>query len=175
MYHSCTRSKLSRGQQGSGSAVTAPAVSRVMGGAKERNKNSKTGRWNYIWKTPKRLMSQSPKLQVMFASAFSWIAHFWDSYFLSYGEFVEFIMKLSRAALRPVLAVHERGALPLVGGAWGVTARKASHNASNARGVTAGKMRSNSSNRNVHTSEANNWINELNVQPVLSVFYETKL
>ena len=31
-------------------------------------------------------------------------------------------------------------ALPLVGTAWGVTARKANHNASNARGVTAGKM-----------------------------------
>ena len=36
-------------------------------------------------------------------------------------------MKLSRAALRPLLAAHERGALPLVGAAWGVTARKASH------------------------------------------------
>ena len=33
-----------------------------------------------------------------------------------------------------------RRALPLVGTAWGVTARKANHNASNARGVTAGKM-----------------------------------
>ena len=54
-------------------------------------------------------------------------------------------MKLSRAALRPLLAVHERGALPLVGAAWGVTARKSSHNASNARGVTAGKMGRNSS------------------------------
>ena len=42
--------------------------------------------------------------------------------------------------LRPLLAAHERGALPLVGAAWGVTARKANHNASNARGVTAGKM-----------------------------------
>ena len=37
-------------------------------------------------------------------------------------------MKLSRAALRPLLASHERGALPLVGAAWGVTARKSSHN-----------------------------------------------
>ena len=36
-------------------------------------------------------------------------------------------MKLSRAALRPLLAAHERGALPLVGAAWGVTARNASH------------------------------------------------
>ena len=49
------------------------------------------------------------------------------SYFLSYGEFGELIMKLSRAAMRPQLAAHERGALPLVGGAWGVTARKAIH------------------------------------------------
>ena len=49
-------------------------------------------------------------------------------------------MKLSRAALRPLLAAHERGALPLGRAAWGVTARKASHNASNARGVAAGKM-----------------------------------
>ena len=40
----------------------------------------------------------------------------------------------------PTLAAHARRALPLVGTAWGVTARKANHNASNARGVTAGKM-----------------------------------
>ena len=50
-----------------------------------------------------------------------------------------------------LLAAHARGALPLVGAAWGVTARKANHNwgvtarkanhnASSARGVTAGKM-----------------------------------
>ena len=57
-------------------------------------------------------------------------------------------MKLSRAALRPLLAAHERGALPLVRAAWGVTARKASHNACNARGVAAGKMGRNSSNNN---------------------------
>ena len=38
----------------------------------------------------------------------------------------------------PTLAAHARRALPLVGTAWGVTARKANHNASN--GVTAGKM-----------------------------------
>ena len=44
-----------------------------------------------------------------------------------------------------MLAAHECGALPLVGAAWGVTARKASHNASNARGVAAGKMGRNSS------------------------------
>ena len=43
---------------------------------------------------------------------------FCDSYFLSYGEFGELIMKLSRAALRPLLAAHERGALPLVEAAW---------------------------------------------------------
>ena len=60
---------------------------------------------------------------------------------MSYGEFGELIMKLSRAALRPLLAAHERGAWPLVGAAWGVTVRKSSHNASNARGVTAGKIR----------------------------------
>ena len=50
-----------------------------------------------------------------------------------------------------LLAAHARGALPLVGAAWGVTARKANHNwgvtarkanhnASNAGSVTAGKM-----------------------------------
>ena len=55
-------------------------------------------------------------------------------------------MKLSRAALRPLLAAHERGALPLVGAAWGVTARKASHDASNARGVTARKASHDASN-----------------------------
>ena len=36
-------------------------------------------------------------------------------------------MKLSRAALRPLLSAHERGALPLVRAAWGVTAREAIH------------------------------------------------
>ena len=40
----------------------------------------------------------------------------------------------------PTLAAHARRALPLVGTAWGVTARKANHNASNDRDVTAGKM-----------------------------------
>ena len=49
-------------------------------------------------------------------------------------------IKLRVKVLRP-LASGARGALPLVGGVcWGVTARKASHNASHARGVTAGKM-----------------------------------
>ena len=71
--------------------------------------------------------------------------YFLDSYVLSYGEFGELIMKLSRAALRPLLAAHERGALPLVRAAWGVTARNASHNARNVRGVAAGKMGRNSS------------------------------
>ena len=52
---------------------------------------------------------------------------FLDSYFLIYGEFGELIIKLSLAAPRPLLAAHERGALPLVGAALGVTARKASH------------------------------------------------
>ena len=42
-------------------------------------------------------MAPSRKLQVMFA--------------LSYGEFGELIMKLSRAALRPLLVAHERKAL----------------------------------------------------------------
>ena len=40
----------------------------------------------------------------------------------------------------PTLAAQARRALPLVGTAWCVTARKENHNASNARGVTAGKM-----------------------------------
>ena len=48
----------------------------------------------------------------------------------------------------PTLAAHARGALPLVRAAWGVTARKANHNASNARGVAAGKMGRNSSYSN---------------------------
>ena len=66
----------------------------------------------------------------MFAHAFYdsvIFSYFWDSYFFSYGEFGELIMKLSRAALRPLLAAHERGALPLVGAAWGVSAGKAIH------------------------------------------------
>ena len=94
-------------------------------------------------------------------------------FFLVTASFRELIMKLSRAALRPLLAAHERGALPLVevgchcekcepptlaahargalplvGAACGVTARKASHkahNATNARGLAAGKMGRNSS------------------------------
>ena len=48
-------------------------------------------------------------------------SYFWDSYFLSYGEFVELInmhaMKLRVQALRAALASGVRGALPLVGGA----------------------------------------------------------
>ena len=95
-------------------------------------------------------MSRSRKLQVMFAHAFYdsvifFLAYFWGSDLFSYGEFDELIMKLSRAALRPLLAAHARGALPLVRAAWGVTARNSSHNASNARGFAAGKMGRNSS------------------------------
>ena len=48
-------------------------------------------------------------------------SYFWDSYFLSYGEFIELInmhaMKLRVQTLRTALASRERGALPLVGGA----------------------------------------------------------
>ena len=47
----------------------------------------------------------------------------------------------------------ERGALPLVGAAWGVTARKSSQNACNARGVTAGKMGRNSSSNNNYAGQ----------------------
>ena len=67
-------------------------------------------------------MSPSPKSQVMFASAFSWISDFFvflGFIFLSYGEFVELInmhaMKLRVQALRAALASGARGALPLVG------------------------------------------------------------
>ena len=62
-------------------------------------------------------------------------------------------MKLSRAAMRPLLAAHERGAL--VRAAWGVIARKASHNASNARGDAAGNMGCNSSINNCLCSADN--------------------
>ena len=45
-----------------------------------------------------RLMSPSPKLQVMFASTLSVIfSNFWDSYFSSYGEFVEFSLRFTAA------------------------------------------------------------------------------
>ena len=77
---------------------------------------------------------------------------FWDSYFLSYGEFVEFIMKLRVQTLRGArqrrawsLAIGQSGVITLLG----VTAGKASHNASNARGVAAGKMGCNSSVYNI--------------------------
>ena len=56
-------------------------------------------------------------------------------------------IKLRAQVMRP-LASGARGALPLVRGAWGVTAGKASHNAGDARGVTAGKMGRNSSVNN---------------------------
>ena len=56
-----------------------------------------------------------------------------------------------RVKILRALASRSRGALPLVGGVcWGITAGKASHNASNARDVTAGKVGRNSSNRNTH-------------------------
>ena len=72
-------------------------------------------------------MSRSRKLQVIFAHAC------YDSViFFVFLGFIFFLVtaslvKLSRAALRPLLAAHKRGALPLVGAAWGVTARKAIH------------------------------------------------
>ena len=48
-----------------------------------------------------RLMSPSPKSQVMFASAFSCIcdffSNFWNSYFSSYGEFGEFSLRFTAA------------------------------------------------------------------------------
>ena len=47
-----------------------------------------------------RLMSPSPKSQVMFASAFSGIGDFFeflDSYFSSYGEFGEFSLTFTAA------------------------------------------------------------------------------
>ena len=76
-------------------------------------------------------MLRSRKLQVMFAHAFYDSVIFFRIFgiriFFSYGEFGELIKKLSRAARRPLLAAHERGALPLVRAAWGVTARKAIH------------------------------------------------
>ena len=62
-------------------------------------------------------------------------------------------MKLRVQSLQLALASGARGSLPLVGGAsyqcWGVTAGKASQNASYARGVTAGKMGRNSSHNNI--------------------------
>ena len=44
-------------------------------------------------------------------------SYFWDSYFLSYGEFKMHAMKLRVQALRAVLTSGARRALPLVGGA----------------------------------------------------------
>ena len=78
-------------------------------------------------------------------------SYFLESYFLSYGEFKMREIKHRVKILRPASRRGSRGALPLVGGVcWGVTAGKASHNASNARDVTAGKMgRNSSSNEHV--------------------------
>ena len=42
-------------------------------------------------------------------------SYFWDSYFLSYGEFSDIKMILRVQALRPALASGARGALPSVG------------------------------------------------------------
>ena len=49
-----------------------------------------------------RLMSPSPKSQVMFASAFSLVifSNFSDSYFSSYGEFGEFSLIFTPAMSR---------------------------------------------------------------------------
>ena len=58
------------------------------------------------------LMSPSPKSQVMFASAFSGIgdfcSHFWDSYFLGYGEFVEFSLTFTAAVSAVVVCQRVR-------------------------------------------------------------------
>ena len=60
-------------------------------------------------------------------------------------RFHEIKLRASPAAGQRPLASDARGALPLGGGVcWGVTAGKASHNASNARDVTASKMGRNS-------------------------------
>ena len=57
-------------------------------------------------------------------------------------------MKLCVKVLRPASGRSRAARMEpchLSEGCWGVTARKASHNASNVRGVTAGKMGRNSS------------------------------
>ena len=82
-------------------------------------------------------------------------SYFWNTYFLSYGEFKMREIKLrmqvlqaSRRLSRASLASGTRGALPLAEGCNNnveVTAGKASHNASNAGGVTVGNMGCNSS------------------------------
>ena len=66
------------------------------------------GGWFVAWFKPvvdrkllERPMSPSPKSQVMFASAFSWIGDFFrifgNSYFSSYGEFGEFSLTFTAA------------------------------------------------------------------------------
>ena len=60
----------------------------------------------------KRSLSSRPHCHesVMFS-------YFWDSYFLSYGEFKMHAMKLRVQALQAAIASGALGALPLVGGA----------------------------------------------------------
>ena len=80
--------------------------------------------------------------------------YFWNSYFLSYGEFklreIKLCMQIVQAARRLSRAPHAEPCHWSEGcnNNVGDTAGKASPNASNARGVTAGKMGRNSSNNN---------------------------
>ena len=87
-------------------------------------------------------MSGYVRVRVVMIRGFFFL-YFWDSYLLSYGEFVDIKITFRVQALRGAserrawnLAIGRRGVITLLG----VTAGKASHNASNARGVAAGKM-----------------------------------
>ena len=110
-------------------------------------------------------MSRSPKLQVMFASAFSCFGDFFRIFVIHIFKvtaslrFHEMKLRASPAVGQRALAsgsraARERLAWSLAIGRRGVIAilgchcRKASHNASNARRVTAGKMGRNSSQFN---------------------------
>ena len=100
-------------------------------------------------------MSPSPKLQVMFASAFSGIGDFFPIFgihtFYATATFytpgthaLNTCGRRSRVHSARSLVIGRRASQQC----GGITAGKARHNSSNVRGATAGKVRHNSSNNN---------------------------
>ena len=90
-----------------------------------------------------------PSVPVVLFSQFFFL-YFWDSYFLSYSEFVDIKIKLRVQALRPALASGARGPCHWSEGRHnnvGVSLRerRATRQVMLPRAVTAGKMGRNSS------------------------------
>ena len=90
-------------------------------------------------------MSPSPKLQVMFASAFSWIGDFFRIFGIHFFTQRPLFTRRVHMHLTPAGGPQERHVRSFAIGwraskqCWGVTAGKPRHNSSNVRGDTAGK------------------------------------